>query len=326
MPQQDALSEREAFARDVRLGLTSSPKFLYAKYFYDTIGSELFEKITRQPEYYLTRVEAGLLRQWAPAVAGILGSDLSVVELGSGSSAKTTILIESLLDSLDDLHYLPIDISRTMLRETAARLDRRYPELGVTPIASRYEPGLAKASAIVAEQTHVPDRMLVVFLGSSIGNLNPSESQKFLSEIRQRLEPKDALLIGFDLQKDDHILNAAYNDAAGVTARFNKNVLVRINRELEGSFDLDRFAHHAFFRRDLSRVEMHLVSDSAQEIRVGALDESFPFAAKESIHTENSYKFTRDGIEELASATDFELSEFFTDDDDWFALALLIPR
>lgn len=326
MLQTESSREREVFAKDVRRGLRSSPKFLLPKYFYDATGSDLFEAITRQPEYYLTRTEAELLRRRAPAIAKILGGNASVVELGSGSSVKTTILLESFLEHQDDLHYLPIDISRSMLRETADRLGRRYPELGVTPIASQYEPGLARASAIVAEETSVPDRMLVLFLGSSIGNLLPAEAESFLEGVHRQLEPKDALLIGFDLQKDEALLHAAYDDAAGVTARFNKNILARINRELGGTFDLDRFAHHARYDPELGRVEMHLVSDSRQQIAVAELEESFFFESGESIHTENSYKFTRPGIEELASASGFEVSELFTDDRGWFALALFVPR
>lgn len=314
------------FARDVLEGLQKKPKSLEAKYFYDAVGSELFEKITRLPEYYLTRTEAALLRQCAPSLAELMGDNVTLVELGSGSSTKTAILLESFLETSDGLHYLPIDISKTMLTETADRLDARYPKLDITPIASQYEPGLKRASTLVAEDEHVPDRMLVVFLGSSIGNMTPEDAVRFLNELREHLEPKDAFLIGFDLQKDVAIMTAAYNDDAGVTARFNLNILSRINRELGGHFDLDRFSHHAFYNEALGRIEMHLRAADAHEVSVEACNAVFPFEAGEMIHTESSHKYTRDSITQLATQSRFHVRELFTDDNEWFALALFTPN
>lgn len=325
MPPTTPDSHRDVFARAVADGLGKTPKSLEPKYFYDAAGSELFEEITRQPEYYVTRTEAELLRKCAPALGDLMGSDVSLVELGSGSSAKTAILLESFLETSDELHYLPIDISKTMLTETAVKLDARYPELDVTPIASSYEPGLKRASTLVAEDEQVPDRMLVVFLGSSIGNMEPAESERFLEGLRTHLEPKDAFLIGFDLQKDAAVLNAAYNDAAGVTARFNLNVLARINAELGGEFDLERFAHKAFYNEDWGRVEMHLISRVQQEVAVAACARSFSFAAGESIHTESSHKYTPESIERLAAHVGFRVRETFTDERGWFALSLFTP-
>ena len=325
MPPTVPNSHREVFVQDVAAGLGKTPKSLKPKYFYDATGSELFEKITRQPEYYLTRTEAGLLRRCAPALGDIMGEDVSLVELGSGSSAKTSILLESLLESSNELHYLPIDISKTMLTATANRLDARYPELEVTPIASPYEAGLKRASTLVAEDERVPDRMLVLFLGSSIGNMELAESVDFLEGLRAHLEPNDAFLIGFDLQKDVSVLNAAYNDAAGVTERFNFNVLTRINAELGGEFDLERFEHKAFYNEARGRIEMHLVSRVEQAVAVEACARSFAFAAEESIHTESSYKYTRASIEDLAARSRFRVREMFTDESDWFALALFTP-
>jgi dimethylhistidine N-methyltransferase len=318
-------SIQEAFAQDVATGLGKIPKSLPPKYFYDATGSELFEEITRQPEYYLTRTEARLLHQCAPSLSRFMGEGVSLVELGSGSSVKTSILLESFLESVDELHYLPIDISRSMLTKTADRLDARYPELDVTPIASAYEPGLKQASTLVAEDEQVPDRMLVLFLGSSIGNMEPEEALTFVRGLREHLEANDALLIGFDLRKDPSVLNAAYNDDAGVTARFNFNILTRINNELGGEFDLDRFAHHAFYNDAAGRVEMHLRSLAEQRIAVAACDRSFSFAAKETIHTESSYKYTVPLIGALAEGAGFRVQETFTDEKDWFALALLTP-
>lgn len=317
--------QRVAFTQDVLEGLGKTPKSLKPKYFYDATGSELFEEITQQPEYYPTRTEAALLRKSAPMLRELMGDNVSLVELGSGSSAKTAILLESFLEISDDLHYLPIDISTSMLRETADRLDAAYPELGVTPIASHYEAGLQRASTLVSEDDQVPDRMLVLFLGSSIGNMEPEEALQFLQGLHEHLESKDAFLIGFDLQKDPAILNAAYNDRAGVTARFNLNILTRINRELGGEFYLARFSHDAFYNGKYGRVEMHLRSSEAHDVAVASCDAVFSFDAGESIQTENSYKYTRASIETLAAGADFDVVETFTDDEDWFALALFAP-
>jgi L-histidine N-alpha-methyltransferase len=325
MLQTSLSEEQRQFARDVELGLSGTSKFLHPKYFYDALGSRLFELITQQPEYYPTRVEASILRECAPKIASLMGDEVSLVELGSGSSVKTTILLDSLLEESDRTHYVPIDISPSILRETADRLDARYPDLGVTPIASQYESGLEKASALVSEDASVPDRMLVLFLGSSIGNMEPEEALDFLTRIRESLAHEDALLIGLDLVKDRDVLEAAYNDAAGVTARFNLNILGRINRELEASFDLDRFSHRAFFNETESRIEMHLLSETDQRVRVGALGQSFDFAREETIHTESSHKYTRAWIEEWAARTGFRVQELFTDERSWFALALFTP-
>lgn len=319
------LDSREEFARDVAAGLGSQPKYLLPKYFYDARGSELFEAITRQPEYYPTRTEASILRGSAHSIAQLMGDTVSLVELGSGSSVKTTILLESLLESSNEVHYMPIDISPTILKETAQRLDRRYPELGVTPIASQYETGLAHASTLVGEDEGVPDRMLVLFLGSSVGNMEPGQAKAFLSSIRSQLEERDALLVGFDLLKEESVMTAAYNDAAGVTAEFNLNLLARINRELGGEFVLDEFSHCAFFNAAASRVEMHLVSRSAQTVPIRHLARDFRFEADETIHTENSYKYTSRSIEEYAEAAGFRVGELFTDEKNWFALALFSP-
>lgn len=256
----------------------------------------------------------------------LMGDHVSLVELGSGSSVKTAILLESFLQGSDELHYLPIDISQSMLRETADRLDANYPELDITPIASQYEAGLKRASTLVAEDEDVPDRMLVLFLGSSIGNMEPEEALSFLQGLREHLEPKDAFLIGFDLQKDPAVLTAAYNDRAGVTARFNLNILTRINRELGGDFDLERFSHLAFYNDVEGRVEMHLRTSESHHVAVSACDATFAFDEGETIHTENSYKYTRASIGALAAGAGFDVREIFTDDQDWFALALLDPK
>jgi dimethylhistidine N-methyltransferase len=314
---------REEFLRDVAAGLARRPYRIHPKYFYDERGSALFEEITRQPEYYLTRVEASILERSLPAIDALVDGDVSVVELGSGSSAKTRILIEGFLESHERLRYVPIDISATVLHQTAKRLDAAYRGLTVTPIASEYGPGLSAASGLLRSDDF--GRMLVLFLGSSIGNMEPAEAADFLGGLASRLSENDRLLVGFDLVKDEKVLNAAYNDEAGVTARFNLNLLTRINRELGGRFDLARFSHLAFYRDDEERIEMHLVSEELQEIRIDSLQRDVPFEAGERIHTENSYKYEKAGIEELASRCDLRVIELFTDENDWFALALFSP-
>ncbi|MFQ5792056.1 MAG: L-histidine N(alpha)-methyltransferase [Acidobacteriota bacterium] len=325
MSEPEIPDRTEQFARDVRRGLRSEPKFLLAKYFYDERGSELFEEITRQPEYYPTPTEAEILRRHASDIRAAMGGNINLVELGSGSSLKTRILLKTILEDQNQLVYLPIDISPTILEQTVRVLDLQFPALEVTAIASEYEAGLRRASVLLAEGDELPSRKLVLFLGSSIGNLEPPQAQAFLRRIRQRLEARDGLLVGFDLQKDEKVLNAAYNDRAGVTARFNLNLLARINRELGGEFDLNRFCHRAFYRQDEGRVEMHLVSRSEQRVSLRQLKETFSFDRGETIHTESSYKYTPETIQSHARAGGFRLKEVFTDDNQWFSLALFVP-
>jgi dimethylhistidine N-methyltransferase len=325
MPATNPTPSNDSFARDVKEGLSSKPKYLHAKYFYDKTGSMLFEEITKQPEYYPTRTEASILRNNAPEIRDAFEEDISVVELGSGSANKTTILLESILKEQDRLHYLPIDISPKMLSLTSERLEARFESISAIPIASEYGSGLHQANRIISEHDHLPDRKLVLFLGSSIGNLEPKDTLGFLQMVRNRLQDGDGLLVGFDLQKERDFLHAAYNDRAGVTARFNRNLLVRINRELGGDFELEQFSHHAFYNDSEDRIEMHLLSEKEQEVLINKLDQTYPFGKDETIHTENSYKYTLGLIDERARASGFETEEVFTDDRKWFALALLTP-
>jgi dimethylhistidine N-methyltransferase len=313
------------FARDVREGLRSKPKYLLAKYFYDKEGSRLFEEITRLPEYYLTRTEASILKEHAAAIRDTLDGDISLVELGSGSSSKTQILLENIMEEQRRLHYLPIDISPTILDETARKLDARYPRLTTIPIASEYGEGLRQATRLAIREPQVADRKLVLFLGSSIGNFEPREARSFLETLRDGVGEDDALLIGFDLQKDPRTLEPAYNDAAGVTARFNLNVLARINRELGGEFDLESFTHQAIYNEEVSRIEMHLISQKGQRVAVRRLEEAYDFSKGESIHTESSYKYTLPLIGDIARNARFKVGRVFTDSKNWYALALFFP-
>ncbi len=325
MPDPQSTEFLEAFARDVRDGLSSEPKFLLAKYFYDEEGSRLFEEITRLPEYYPTRTEASILKEYAGAIRDALEGDISLVELGSGSSAKTRILLENIMEEQGRLHYLPIDISPTILDETARKLDARYPRLTTIPIASEYGEGLRQATRLAVQEPEVAERKLVLFLGSSIGNFQPRDAASLLSTVRDGIQEDDALLIGFDLQKDRGVLEAAYDDAAGVTARFNLNVLGRINRELGGDFDPESFEHRAHYNETAGRMELHLVSKKEQRVAIRQLEETFAFKKEESIHTESSYKYTTPLIQEIARNAHFKVGNIFTDPKNWYALALFYP-
>lgn len=313
------------FASDVKEGLSCSRKNLQSKYFYDKVGSYLFEQICLQPEYYITCTEADILREKSSDIAKICPSDISIVELGSGNSCKTRILFEQILKKQDLLYYFPIDVSHSILTESVQKLSSDFPRLHPIGISSDYVNGIHKATEIITTQYHVPCRKLILFLGSSIGNLEPSKVVSFLNMIRDRIEKEDILLVGFDLQKEHQILNAAYNDKAGMTEKFNLNLLTRINRELGADFDIKKFSHHAFYNEEMGRVEMHLVSKADQQIYIREIEKSFEFKEGESIHTENSYKYSLGQIQTLAEKSGFELKMNFLDKRNWFDLALLSP-
>jgi dimethylhistidine N-methyltransferase len=316
------------FELDVLAGLGSPEKFLDFKYFYDDLGSDLFEGICRQPEYYPTRTEAAILRQFAPRIAELMQSDeVSIVELGSGSGAKTRILIREMVARKNRVCYFPIDISQKSLRENSEMLRSEFPEIEVVDIARDYAHGIREVNTIIsAGEAGMPQAKLFLFLGSSIGNFEPGQVVSFLSTVKENMQPGDLFLVGFDLHKDKRILDAAYNDRNGVTARFNLNLLERINAELQGQFDPAKFAHIAYYNEQMRRIEMRLLSKQDQEVYIGALGRHFRFRKGESIHTENSYKFEPDQIKQLADESGFSVKEFFTDADRWFGLALLSPR
>ena len=264
---------------EVLHGLASRPKRIAPKFFYDERGSRLFDAICELPEYYLTRTEMGILESCAREVARLAGADCTLIELGSGASKKIRLLLEALRPR----HYLGIDISREFLRESAQRLAHDYPWLEVHA-----------ACADFAQDFDLPDpagsgRRLVFFPGSTIGNFEPHEALAFLQRVRRLVQPDGALLIGVDLKKDPKLLHAAYNDGRGVTAAFNLNLLERLRAELDAELDPKTFRHRAFYNAMHGRIEMHLVSRRAQEIRV--LSRRFRFEPGESIHTENSYKY-----------------------------------
>jgi L-histidine Nalpha-methyltransferase len=342
--QEEAKTEELAreFAIDVAAGLSGKKKFLPFRYFYDKAGSELFEQICLQQEYYHTRTEAAILAECSRRVAELLsnhddGDDgsilLSVIELGSGSSTKTRILLKQIIivarNSSSRVVYFPIDISHAILQETAASLKSEL-DITVIGIPADYIEGLKQATKIISDGSSSnmqrKKKKLVLFLGSSIGNFELGDAASFLGMIRKRMEEGDMLLVGFDMHKDRHVLDAAYNDKKGITARFNLNLLERINNELEGQFDLDKFAHVAFYNEQLRRVEMHIVSKEDQDVYIsGAIGRSFHFEKGETIHTENSYKYDMRQIKDIARASGFTLKEHFMDEKKWFCLALLSP-
>ncbi len=310
----------EPFASNVLHGLSATPKTLSPKFLYDQNGSELFERICDLPEYYPTRTERSILIDHADNIVSLTEDEVALVELGSGSSTKTVLLLEAFLRAERDLHYLPIDISKSMLVKSTRALLRKYDGLRITAMASDY----LTALTTIKERQH--RQKLILFLGSSIGNYERRASENFLRKIRETMTDNDMLLIGMDLAKSKDILIPAYDDARGVTAAFNLNLLARINRELDGDFDLSQFHHRARFNRDESRVEMHLESLKDQEVYIGELDRSFHFSKGETIHTENSYKYPIAGIEEMAENCGLRLERSWYDDNKWFSLNLMVPK
>ncbi len=278
--------DASAFGLLVRQGLSSMPKTLPCQFFYDEKGSQLFEQICDLPEYYLTRTEDAILRTHATEMVDGFSRAPAIVELGSGSSTKTRRLLGAAQNRYRGIHYIPIDVSPSILSESAQTLTRDFPGLHVTGFAADYRVALARLSERLRRPT------LFVFLGSSLGNYETHEAIDLLKHVSRAMSPDDALLLGTDLDKDRTVLEAAYDDAQGVSAAFNKNILTRINRELEGDFRLDRFTHKARYNKDLHRVEMHLVSLDEQVVTVQGCRLSVRFWKGESIHTESSHKYT----------------------------------
>jgi dimethylhistidine N-methyltransferase len=300
--------DANAFAEDVRTGLTANPKVMPPKYFYDELGSRLFEAICFLPEYYLTRAESEILRLHGDEIVAALRLPARLVELGSGSAEKTRFLIEALLRHQSTLHYLPVDISDASLERSSLELLHLYANLRITAYAADYFTALRALPAAAAGE-----RTIALFLGSNIGNFNPEEAAEFLREVRQVLRAEDGLLIGVDLKKSARVLVPAYDDALGVTASFNRNLLVRINRELGGDFCVEKFLHRAIYNEAQGRIEAHLVSSADQRVRINALDLEIGFAKGESIHTENSYKFTLEQLAGMAAETGFRLEKSWFD-------------
>jgi L-histidine N-alpha-methyltransferase len=306
-----------AFARDVEAGLTSAPKRLPCCYFYDEEGSLLFEEICQLPEYYLTRTEHRILCERAAEIAGLFPDEITLAELGSGSAVKTRLLIEAFLHRHRSLRYMPVDISPTILEESSMALLKAYPRLEIDAVAARYEEGLLRLQA----ETDRPK--LILWLGSNVGNLDRQEAIVFLRHVSAAMADQDRLLIGIDLRKERAVLERAYDDAQGVTARFNLNLLARINRELGGRFDLSAFRHRAVYHEGRGRVEMYLDSLRDQRVWIERLGRDFSFAAGEAVHTENSYKYSTTEIAALARAAGLWLDHQWFDTDRRFSVNLL---
>ena len=308
------------FAEDVRKGLSAHPKRFLPKYFYDELGSQLFEAICLLPEYYLTRAENEILARYADQIVASVDGQKTLLEMGSGSASKTRLIIEALLRRQSELLFIPVDISATALESSSRILLQSYPRLRIEAYAADYFAGLAE----LAKKPRA--RTLALFLGSNISNFDLEEAHRFLRAMRSVLQKDDALLLGADLKKDPAILEAAYNDALGVTSAFNLNVLTRINRELAGTFDLRSFQHRAFYNEEIGRIEIYIESLVNQRVRIEKLDLEVEFGAGELIHTENSYKYDKAGIAKLATETGFELSRTWLDSQERFSSNLLLAN
>ena len=316
--------DSNAFARDVRAGLTATRKSIPPKYFYDELGSRLFEAICYLPEYYLTRAESEILQKHADQIVSSVEGPFRLLELGSGSSEKTRYLIEAVLRKQPELHYLPVDISDSSLELASQRLLRLYPGLRITAFAADYFTALqALAKRVPAASDR---RTVALFLGSNIGNFGRDESREFLRAVRRLLHPEDALLLGADLKKTPEVLMPAYDDALGVTAAFNLNLLARINRELDGNFDVKKFQHSAVYNEELGRIEIHLVSLQPQVVRIRAIDLEVAFRKGETIRTENSHKFDIEQLSVIARDTGFSLSKTWFDDAGLFSFNLFVAQ
>jgi dimethylhistidine N-methyltransferase len=299
---------------DVLRGLLGTPKTLPPKLFYDRAGARLFEAICELPEYYLTRTELGILERRADEIASLCGDRTALIEYGSGAGTKVLLLLDALVDPAA---YVPVDISMEQLATVAAERARQYPHLRVAPVHADYTTRFTLPA--------LPDdaRRVAFFPGSTIGNLHPAEATAFLHRIRMTVGPNGALILGVDRRKDAHVLHAAYNDAAGVTAAFNLNLLTRLNRELNATFDLSTFRHWAHFNGQASRIEMHLESTIAQQVCVGGA--SVTFERGETILTECSYKYDREMLDAVIRPAGFEVERLWTDERDWFWVGFLVP-
>jgi len=306
----------DALRADVRAGLTAVPKTLPPKYFYDARGSELFDEITRLPEYYLTRAETSILQQHSAGIAALSRCE-SLVELGSGTSAKTRLLLRALLDGGTLREFVPFDVDPAVLTEASDALAAEFPGLAIAPFVGDFEHDIGSIPA--------RGRRTIAFIGSTIGNLEPRVRARFLAQVGTALRPGDTFLLGTDLVKDTGRLLRAYDDAAGVTAAFNRNVLVVVNRELDADFDADEFRHVALWDAENEWIEMRLRAERAQQVTISDLDLVVSFAAGEEVRTEISAKFRRDRIEAELAAAGMRVVRFWTDLRGDFGLTLAEP-
>lgn len=312
---KDGAIDTATFATDVAEGLSQNPKSLPSRYFYDAGGSRLFQQIMNLPEYYLTRCEHQVLTENKTAMAREFARAgfFHLIDLGAGDGLKTKILLQQLADQQSDFSYIPVDISGDAMQQLQRSLQTDMPAVSVQGVVGEY------FEAMEWLQEHKAGRKVALFLGSNIGNFKTEESRDFLNSMRAYLQPGDKLLIGIDLRKDPEVILRAYDDSAGITAAFNLNLLRRINRELGGNFDLNQFRHFAMYHPQDGVMRSFLVSKTAQEVYIRDTGQSFQFAAWETIHTENSHKYTLPQIEELGKTCGFKLQTVFQDRNGQFA-------
>lgn len=312
---REEAERRAAFRRDVLSGLQETPKTLPCKWLYDAAGSAYYDEITQAPEYYPTRTEVAILESKADEIASAAGANAALVEFGPGATTKTGIVLEA----MDRPHaYVPIDVSDTFLDQISAIVHADFPDLRVIPVLADFMKPVALPGDELADA-----RLVGFFPGSTIGNLSDPEIRAFLSNARDMLGQNGLLVIGYDLAKDPAVLEAAYDDAGGATARFNLNLLERINRELGGDFDLSKFSHRAVWNAEASRIEMHIISALNQTVHIN--DTVISFAEGESIHTENSRKFAEGKAADLFRSAGWTPVKTLSDDNDMFAVAVLEP-
>ena len=314
-------SASDSFAADVRRGLSATPKFLLPHYFYDALGSALFSAICELPEYYVTRAEDEILSSKSAEIAGAFGPRVRLAELGSGSARKTRHLLDAVLARQTALDFFPVDVDAGILTSSGRELLHEYPRLSITAICGDFREPATLLGPVLAPSD---ERTIVLFLGSSIGNLDPAAAGAMLANLRTALAPGDALFLGVDLRKSRSILEPAYDDSLGVTAAFNRNLLARINRELGGTFDVAAFEHRAYYNDAEGRIEMHLVSTKAQRVLIDGYEVAFEEG--ESIHTENSYKYDDASLHSLAEAGRFTIERRWCDGNGYFADLLMVAR
>jgi L-histidine Nalpha-methyltransferase len=315
--ETDQSSQHQAsFIADVIAGLSAEQKSISAKYFYDDIGSELFQKITQHPDYYPTKTEFAILQKISKQLPVIINeSEIDIIELGAGDGHKSELIVNGFLDSNCKVNFYPIDISEKAMQLLDDNLSMNK-NLHIHGVVADYFHGLNHLKKISI------NKKLVLFLGSNIGNFNKSQTNDFLSQLEASLNTGDYLLIGFDLKKDTHILNQAYNDSDGLTRQFNLNLLTRINRELGGNFNVANFQHYGFYNPVLGAMESYLISLADQTVSIEAADDTFHFKKHEAMHLEYSHKFSKSGITKLATYNGFEVTQLFSDDRDYFVDAL----
>jgi L-histidine N-alpha-methyltransferase len=316
MPSTKFSRAARQFRADVLRGLRAPKKELPCKYFYDEAGSALFEQITELEEYYPTRTELGIMERHAAEMAGLLGTRCLLIEYGSGSSLKTRYLLDQLRDPAG---YVPIDVSGEYLEDSARVLNEEYPDVEVLPLCADFTRALGLPACRKAAT-----RRVVYFPGSTLGNFAPEAALTLLRQTAALCGCGGGFLLGIDLQKDPRVIEAAYNDRQGVTAAFNRNILVRINRELDADFDVEQFAHKAYYNVAHGRLEMHLVSGCDQVVRIGG--RLFSFVKGESIHTENSYKYSVSALTALAETAGYRVERVWMDERQYFSVVYLVPR